>query len=722
MGQHMLALAAHLRDRHSISVICPDSPEGYRLLASADALGLDTLPLTVRDGGRGWGQLHDWLRGRRIALFHGHAGVGWEGHDGIAAARAAGVPVVVRTEHLPYMLTETSQRARHRRLMAQIDQLICVSEEASAGFLAAGIPAHLVSTVRNGITPPSVGLGGQGIRAELGLPSTVGLALTVGRLTPQKGYAILAAAAPAVFAQVPDIHFIWAGVGALEGELRARVRELGVEGRIHLLGQRADVAALMAAANVFVLPSRFEGLPLVVLEAMAAGLPVVGTNVCGTAEAVVDGVTGRLVTANDPAALAAGIVDVLADSRRAAMWGRAGRRRVAREFSADRMACETASIYGRLLQARATLPGGWWGPVQSGGGGRGRVRRHSEHASSPAGSVGIKERTMEQVRICFIGAGGIANRHLGNLLAFPDVQVTALADPDWARASASASRCDARPYTDYAEMLEREQPDAVYICVPPFAHGGPEQAALARGIPFFVEKPLSVDLQVAEEIARGVAAKGLTTAVGYHWRYLDTVDEIKERLASNPARLALGYWLDGTPPPAWWGREEESGGQMVEQTTHIFDLARYLLGPVQEVQAIGARHARPDYPDLDIDDISLATLRFTSGAIGSFASTCILKWPHRIGLHLFGDGLAIELSEFDLMVDVGQGRPVREARNDPFVREDRDFVDAVLGRPDRIRVPYAEALETHRLVTAAARAAREGRTLGLDLATSTQER
>ncbi len=320
---------------------------------------------------------------------------------------------------------------------------------------------------------------------------------------------------------------------------------------------------------------------------------------------------------------------------------------------------------------------------------------------------------MEQVRVGFIGAGVIANRHLGDLLDFADVRVVALADLALDRAREAAARCGARAYADYTEMLDREPLDALYICVPPFAHGAPELAALARGLPFFVEKPLSVDPLVAEAIARGVAARGLTTAVGYHWRYLDTVAAAREQLATTPARLALGYWLDGTPPPPWWTKGAQSGGQLVEQTTHIFDLARYLVGPVDEVQALGARLARPAYPDADIDDVSLATLRFASGALGSLASTCLLQWPHRIGLHLFGDGLAIELSEFHLMVDVGRGRPVREAHGDPFVREDRDFIDAVAGRANRIRVPYAEALETHRLVTAAARSAKEGRALRL---------
>ena len=318
---------------------------------------------------------------------------------------------------------------------------------------------------------------------------------------------------------------------------------------------------------------------------------------------------------------------------------------------------------------------------------------------------------MTQTRIGFIGAGGIAGRHLGNLLGFPDVEVVALADPAQGRAAELAGRCGAKVYGAAAEMLDRERLDALYICVPPFAHGAPERAALELGLPFFVEKPLAVDLATAEEIGAAVEARGLVTAVGYHWRYLDTTERAQELLSKNPARLALGYWLDGTPPPAWWIKEAESGGQMVEQTTHIFDLARLLVGDVTAVYAAGSRTDRPAFPESDIFDVTTATLHFASGALGTMASTCVLAWPHRIGLHLFCERMVLELSEFELMTDVGKGRPVQKATGDPMVREDRDFVDAVQGKPNRVRAPYREALATHRLVTTAARAAREGRVL-----------
>ena len=315
-------------------------------------------------------------------------------------------------------------------------------------------------------------------------------------------------------------------------------------------------------------------------------------------------------------------------------------------------------------------------------------------------------------RIGFVGGGGIAHRHLHVLQAFDDVELAAVADP--ARAAETAGAFGMAPYDDHRRMLDAERLDAVYVCVPPFAHGAVEADLAERGLPFFVEKPLALDLETAEQTARAVEAAGVVTAVGYHWRYMSHVQVAKDLLDERPARLALGYWLGDTPPPAWWHRRDGSGGQMVEQTTHVFDLARHLVGEAVSVTAAGGRTDRPAFPDLDVHDATAALVTFASGAVGTFASTCLLGWTHRVGLHLFGDGLAVEVGEHDVMVDVGRGRPVTPAASDPVVAEDRDFVDAVAGGPDRVRVPYAEALRTHRLTLAAQRARETGETVTLD--------
>lgn len=153
---------------------------------------------------------------------------------------------------------------------------------------------------------------------------------------------------------------------------------------------------------------------------------------------------------------------------------------------------------------------------------------------------------------------------------------------------------------------------------------------------------------------------------------------------------------------------------MVEQTTHIFDLARLLVGEVTDIYAVGSATARPQFPDADILDVSLATLRFASGAAGNMASTCLLAWPHRIGLHLFSDALAIELSEASMSVRRGDATETYTAQVDPFVLEDRAFIDAVQGKENRIRASYAEALKTHRITIAAEESARSGRLVRLE--------
>ena len=315
---------------------------------------------------------------------------------------------------------------------------------------------------------------------------------------------------------------------------------------------------------------------------------------------------------------------------------------------------------------------------------------------------------MTQLRIGFIGAGGIAERHLGVLGSFEDVTIAGVADPDLARAESFAARAGARAFAGHEEMLDALELDALLICVPPFAHGAPERAAIARGLPFLVEKPLSVDAETALEIERGVREAGLVTAVGYHWRYLDTVDEARRRLAENPAHLMTGFWLDQTPPPRWWGRDDKSGGQIVEQATHLIDVMRFLAGDVDEVFGLAARRARSDFPDLDVATASTANLRFASGAIATLSATCALRWTHRVALHVFADGLALELTDRDLMVDTGQGRPTRGAEGDPVWRLDRAFVDAAKGGENRIRTPYSEAVQTHLTALAIARSARTG--------------
>lgn len=312
---------------------------------------------------------------------------------------------------------------------------------------------------------------------------------------------------------------------------------------------------------------------------------------------------------------------------------------------------------------------------------------------------------LSTVRIGMVGAGAVAARHLRTLLAMDGVEVAAVADPALERAKELAAEAGAAAYPNHMELLEAERLDAVYICVPPFAHGAPELAVIDAGLPMFVEKPVAIDQETAAAIAARLAGRSLVTCTGYHWRWLDIFDRAADLLADRPARLVQCWWLDKVPPPPWWRRRDGSGGQTIEQTTHVLDAARGLAGDVAEVNAFGAGAAAAD----DIHDVSVASLRFSSGAVGTVASTCLLPRLHRAGVQVVADGLSLELSETELVVEVDGRRDGWTADGDARPRPDRDFVAAVRGDENRIRVPWPEAYRTHLLACAITGSADEGR-------------
>jgi predicted dehydrogenase len=293
-----------------------------------------------------------------------------------------------------------------------------------------------------------------------------------------------------------------------------------------------------------------------------------------------------------------------------------------------------------------------------------------------------------------------------------DVVAVADADPDRAREAARTAG-GARPYDDGPAMLAAEDLDAVWLCVPPAAHGPVEDAAVERGVPLFVEKPLAADLPTALRIAGRLAAGGLPTAVGYHWRALSVVHRAQELLAAAPARLLTGAWLDRTPAAPWWSRRELSGGQLVEQTTHLVDLARLLGGEVSAVQALEVAPVGGTDPAGDVPAASAVLLRFASGAVGTITSSRLLPGRTRVGLQVVADGWSLDVSErslsdHELRVLTGDGEEVVVTGEDPVAAEDRAFLDAVRGDRPHGLVPYEEALRTHAVACAADRSARDG--------------
>ena len=320
---------------------------------------------------------------------------------------------------------------------------------------------------------------------------------------------------------------------------------------------------------------------------------------------------------------------------------------------------------------------------------------------------------MSRLRVACVGTGFIAGRHLAALSSFDDVTVVAVADAVPERASEVAARYGARAYDDGSALLQDEELDAVWLCVPPFAHGPLEHRAVERGLPFFVEKPLSVELPVAVEVASAVRASGLLTCVGYHWRSLSVVEQVRDLIGDAPVQLLTGSWFDSTPAAAWWSRRDRSGGQLVEQTTHLFDLARLLGGEVESVTALETTTGRSAWPQADVPTASAVLLRFRSGAVGTLASSCVLDRRHQVQLQVVVEGQTLDLresalSDHELRAATAEGERIVRTTEDPIAREDRAFLDALLGRAEQVPVGYDEALRTHAVVCAADRSARAG--------------
>lgn len=341
LGAHMITLGQALTDRFDIVIACQHDPAGMAFLRRAAHAGLRVKAFDPERPDL----LRAWLKAAGVALLHVHAGIGWEGHDLVRYGKAAGVPVV-RTEHLPYLLTSVVQQAQYRAMLLSVDSRIAVSDAAFASLAGQGDTPHAV--VRNGIAPGIAARSAATIRADLGLTPDDIVVLTVARFTAQKGYDVLVAAAAQVLDRRPKVKFLLVGTGPEQVVIKERIAAAGRDESVLLLGRRDDVPDLLAIADLFVLPSHFEGLPLALLEAAAAGVPVVATAIGGTIEAIGPD-HPFLVAPADPDALARAMLRALAEPGLAQAAANQAKARFESQFTAARMAEQTAKVYAPLL-------------------------------------------------------------------------------------------------------------------------------------------------------------------------------------------------------------------------------------------------------------------------------------------------------------------------------------------------------------------------------------
>lgn len=335
------------------------------------------------------------------------------------------------------------------------------------------------------------------------------------------------------------------------------------------------------------------------------------------------------------------------------------------------------------------------------------------------------------VKIGFIGAGGNASWHMDMLKDVPDAQIVGITDIAFDKAKAAAENHGARPYASHKQMLAEEKLDCCYISIPPYQHGEPEIDVIHAGLPFFVEKPLALSMELAEDIAERVEKRGIGTCVGYQIRYLDIMDKAKELLKDTHINAVQGHYICGAIG-GWYTRLALSGGQITEQATHMIDLMRYLLGDVEWVAAskrqgavvtadkldatvlgkgsVSSATAGLQLHDYNIWDATTMLMEFCSGVPATFVCSC--------QANMFEVLLDIVATDLRLKIDYEKMTIIRKEGNetktevmqaDTSPKIDATFVNAVkTGDFSKIRSTYQDAMASLRVSLAAVTSAQTG--------------
>ena len=316
-----------------------------------------------------------------------------------------------------------------------------------------------------------------------------------------------------------------------------------------------------------------------------------------------------------------------------------------------------------------------------------------------------------KIQVGIAGTGSFGMMHAEKLSKIGDVNVAAFTATSAEKADKAARMFDdARGYASLDDMLSDRKLDAVYICVPPFAHGDIERALIERNIPFLVEKPIGIDTTTPKELLGAIEAKGLITSVGYHYRYMDSVSRALELLNERTIAMALGFWMGSMPRVSWWRSMSDSGGQFVEQTTHMVDLLRFTAGEIVEVYAAyGDRIMSNAENNVTVPDVGTVTMKLASGAVATISNTCAIPAGGRNGLHIYTNKGVLELSHGKLINFEHGVRTEYSDHSNPYDRENEAFLHAIrTGDISQIRSSYADAWRTHQVTMAANESAESG--------------
>jgi len=325
---------------------------------------------------------------------------------------------------------------------------------------------------------------------------------------------------------------------------------------------------------------------------------------------------------------------------------------------------------------------------------------------------------MSIVNIGFIGLGGMGRAHLDSLRKLSDARVVAVCDINAELSAATGKEFEARSYTDHHDLLDKEDIDALYVVIPPFAHTDAELIAARKGIHLFVEKPVSLDMDLSREIWAEAQKAGIITSVGYTLRYFGFARLLRQFLANETlAMISINRW-GGMPGVAWWRQMARSGGQLVEQTTHQVDMVRYVTGKeITSVYADYALRVMGDWEWVDIPDVQSLAMKLEDGTPVSLTTSCQMhKGGGDSSMHFLLDGSRVELKGVTIATHP-EGDPAIDGEHGQETNIEQAFLDAINKKDQSLVLSsYGDAMKTLAVTLAANESARTGMPVKVDLA------
>ena len=297
---------------------------------------------------------------------------------------------------------------------------------------------------------------------------------------------------------------------------------------------------------------------------------------------------------------------------------------------------------------------------------------------------------MSKVRVAMLGMGNMGSKHLDVLRTFDDVEVVALCSVprEAAEAYNAANGTDYPIYTDFDRMLDECEIDALWVCLPPFAHDGQIEKAAAKGIHIFTEKPLALNLQRGQSMAEAVAQAKVHSQMGYHMRFGKATQHVRSLAEAGELgrpTLFIGNYECNSLHVPWWRDKTKSGGQIFEQIIHLYDMAYYMMGDPDMVTGFIANICHQEVPGYTVEDTSAVSIRFKNGTLGCITASNNAIPNRWVGIiKIIYENAVIEFFDHNnaKITWTKQDNRVEEICSDADTtreEEDRWFIDVVQG-------------------------------------------